>query len=116
MYYGGPFFAQFETYFKKEIFEGAKFIALIQNAVISICIVLMYWQRRNSKGQSFTIAWSKWLGTSMTVGLSYIYTHKSENFEFIAFFVLVTFIFDTYYMRLIYTQLKKEGINPWTRL
>jgi hypothetical protein len=116
MFYGGSFFGQFNLYFKNDTFEGAKFIALIQNAVISICMVLMYLQRRNSDGQSFTIAWSKWLGTSMTVGLSYIYTHQTEQFQFIAFFVLATFIFDTYYMYLIYNQLKKEGINPWTRL
>lgn len=114
---GGKFFGQFEPYFHNEIFEGAKFIAFIQNLVISVCFVLMYWERQNSEGQSFTIAWSKWLGTSMTVGLSYLLAdHKGEDATLIFIIILATFVFDTYYMRLIYNQLKKEGINPWTRL
>ena len=114
---GGPFFGQFEPYFHKEIFEGAKFIAFIQNLIISVCFVLMYFQRQSSEGQSFTIAWSKWIGTSMTVGLSYILAdHEGEDATLMFFIILATFVFDTYYMRLIYNQLKKEGINPWTRL
>lgn len=114
---GGPFLGQFEPYFHKEIFEGAKFIAFIQNLVISVCFVLMYWQRQTSEGQSFTIAWSKWIGTSMTVGLSYLLAdHKGENATLMSVTILATFVFDTYYVRLIYNQLKKEGINPWTRL
>ena len=77
----------------------------------------MYWQRQNSEGQSFTIAWSKWIGTSMTVGLSYLLAdHKGEDATLMFVIILATFVFDTYYMRLIYNQLKKEGINPWTRL
>lgn len=114
---GGPFFGQFESYFRNEIFEGAKFIANIQNLVISVCFVLMFWQRQSSEGQSFTIAWAKWLGTSMTVGVSYILgDHQGEDATFILIFLIAIFIFDTYYMYLIYNQLKKEGINPWTRL
>ena len=114
---GGKFFGQFEPYFHNEIFEGAKFIAFIQNLVISICFVLMYWERQNADGQSFTIAWSKWIGTSMTVGLSYLLAdHKGEDASLIFIIILATFVFDTYYMNLIYKQLKKEGINPWTRL
>lgn len=114
---GGPFFGQFEPYFHKEIFEGAKFIAFIQNLVISICFVLMYWQRQSPEGQSFTIAWSKWIGTSMTVGLSYLLAdHKGEDATLMFVIIFATFIFDTYYMYLIYKQLKKMGINPWTRL
>ncbi len=114
---GGKFFGQFEPYFHNEIFEGAKFIAFIQNLVISVCFVLMYWERQTSEGQSFTIAWSKWLGTSMTVGLSYLLAdHKGEDATLIFIIILATFVFDTYYMRLIYNQLKKEGISPWTRL
>lgn len=114
---GGPFFGQFEPYFHKEMFEGAKFIAFIQNLVISVCFVLMYWERQSSEGQSFTIAWSKWIGTSMTVGFSYLLAdHKGEDATLMFIVILATFVFDTYYMRLIYNQLKKDGINPWTRL
>jgi hypothetical protein len=114
---GGKFFAQFEQYFRNNIFEGAKFIAFIQNLVISVCFVLMFWQRQSSEGQSFTIAWSKWLGTSMTVGLYYLFLdHNGEDTSLMFIFMLAIFVFDSYYMYLIYNQLKEEGINPWTRL
>jgi hypothetical protein len=114
---GGNFLAQFELYFRNSIFEGAKFIAFIQNLIISICFILMYWERQSSEGQSFTIAWTKWLGTSMTVGLYYLFIdHKGESTSLMAIFIISTFLLDTYYMQLIYRHLKAEGINPWTRL
>lgn len=113
---GGTFFKDFVPYFKGDTFESAKFIAFIQNAVMSILFVAMYYQRRTSEGQSFTIAWSKWLGTSMTVGLSYLGVEHADNWHFVGIFVAICFVFDLWYMALIYRQLRREGINPWTRL
>lgn len=116
MYLGGPFFKDLLPFFKGDLFESAKFIAFLQNAAMSILFVFMFLNRRSSEGQSFTIAWSKWLGTSMTVGLSYLGVDHRDNWHFMAIFVGVCFVFDVWYMALIYGQLKREGINPWTRL
>lgn len=116
MIVGGPFFKDFLPYFKGELFESAKFIALIQNAVMSILFVVMFLERRSSEGQSFTIAWTKWIGTSMTVGVSYLAVEHRENWHFVGIFVALCFVFDVWYMVLIYQQLRREGINPWTRL
>ena len=116
MLLGGPFFAQFTPYFRGDIFESAKFIAFIQNAVISVSFVSMFYMRGTSAGQSFTIAWTKWLGTSMTVGASYLFVLHPEDWHFIGVFVGVTLVCDVWYMALIYGRLRREGLNPWTRL
>lgn len=114
---GGRFFGQFELYFHKDTFEGAKFIAFLQNLVMSVNFVVMFWERRSSQGQSFTIAWTKWIGTSMTVGQSYLMIdHKGEDVSFMTIIISAIFIFDVYYMQLIYKQLIKEKINPFLRL
>lgn len=116
MIVGGPFFRDFLPYFKGDLFESAKFIAFIQNAVMSILFVIMFLERRTSEGQSFTIAWSKWLGTSMTVGITYLGIEHRDNWHFVGIFVAVCFVFDVWYMVLIFNQLRRERINPWTRL
>ena len=114
---GGPFFGQFEKYFHGDTFEGAKFIAFLQNLIMSINFIFMFWERRSSEGQSFTIAWTKWLGTSMTVGNSYLLVeHKGEETNFMLIVITTTIILDLYYMQMIYSQLKKEKINPLLRL
>ena len=115
MYYGGLFFWQFETYFNNDQIEGAKMIAFIQNAIMSISFIAMYYLRGGPEGQSFTIAWAKWIGTSMTGGIIYILS-RPEDGKFVITFIVAIFIADVYYMWLTYTGLKKRGINPWTRL
>lgn len=113
---GGPFFSGLAPYFRGDLFESAKFIALIQNAVMSILFVSMFYLRRGVEGQSFTIAWSKWIGTSMSVGISYLAVEHADNWRFVGVFVALSFIFDVWYMALIYRALRREGMNPWTRL
>lgn len=115
MLLGGPFFKDMMPYFKGELFEAAKFIAYIQNLVISVSFLSMFYSRGSSEGQSFTIAWSKWLGTSMTVGLSYLFVEHPDNWHFMGVIIGATFILDVWYMVVIYRQLQQEGINPWTR-
>jgi hypothetical protein len=116
MLLGGPFFKDLLPYFKGEMFETAKFIAYLQNLVISVSFVAMFYSRRSIEGQSFTIGWTKWLGTSMTVGLSYLFVEHPDNWYFMGVIIGTTFILDVWYMVLIYRQLQQEGINPWTRL
>ncbi len=116
MLLGAPFFKDFLPYFRGDPFESGKFIAFIQNAAMSVLFVAMFYQRRSIEGQSFTIAWTKWLGTSMTVGLTYLGIEHRDNWHFVGVFVAVCFVFDVWYMVLIYRQLRQQGINPWTRL
>ncbi|MCB1397132.1 MAG: hypothetical protein KDJ98_14465 [Rhodobacteraceae bacterium] len=115
MYTGGLFFWQFEEYFHHDQIEGAKVIAFIQNAFMSIAFIALFHSRGTVDGQSFTIAWSKWLGTSMTGGIIYILS-RPEDWYFVGTFIVAVFVADVYYMVAIYRALKRQGINPWTRL
>lgn len=115
MYTGGQFFRQFELFFDNDHIKGATFIAFIQNAIMSMSFVAMFHMRGTVDGQSFTIAWAKWIGTSMTGGVIFILEHP-ENWQFVTVFLGMIFVADVYYMIVIYRALKRQGINPWTRL
>lgn len=114
---GIQFFAGFDTWFDRDVMDSARFIALIQNLVISIAFVVMLWLRRSSEGQSFWIAVTKLIGTPLTVGWFYVLvSHKGDSVGFMASIVVLTLLFDLWYCVLIYRQLRSEGRNPFARL
>ncbi|WP_323036447.1 hypothetical protein [Pararhodobacter sp.] len=115
MYTGGLFFWEFEEYFRNDQIEGAKLIAFVQNALMSISFIAMFYMRGSTDGQSFTIAWAKWIGTSMTGGVIYILSRPDEWY-FVGTFIAAVFVADVYYMVIVYRALRRQGINPWTRL
>ncbi len=113
---GAKFFMQFDTYFNRDQIEAAKVIAFAQNALMSVSFVAMFYARGGSmEGQSFTIAWAKWIGSSMTTGLIYILGRPGEWY-FVGTFIAMIFVADVYYMVITYRALRRQGINPWTRL
>jgi len=97
---------------KGDKLETTSFMAAFENIIISVCYVLMYFQRRNSQGQSFLIALFKFLVPVSGI-ISYLPIHF-HPFMVIVYAVVVTF--DVWYMILIYKQLKSEGHNPWIHL
>lgn len=118
MIFGATFFAPF-TYFKGDTFESAKFIAMIQNAVMSILFVNMFYIRRKNgrpiEGQSMYAAICKMIGTSLTVGITSITSHPG-NWHFIAIAEATCFIFDVWYVVVLWRELKAQGIHPLKRL
>jgi len=98
------------------IFQGAIFIAYVQNLIISVCFLLMIWERRSAKGQSLTIGVFKCIGTGLTVGLYYLFILHHGKAHLMNIVVGITFLLDLVYISTIFRQLKQEGINPWTRL
>ena len=112
MWTGGHFFWQFDAYFNRDQIEGAKLIAFAQNAIMSISFIAMFYLRGSVEGQSFTIAWSKWLGTSMTGGIIYALSRGEEG-AFVITMIAFIFVCDVFYMQLVYRALKRQGINPW---
>ena len=91
-----------------------KLIAFGQNAIMSISFLAMFFLRGSTDGQSFTIAWAKWIGTSVTGGVIYLVTRGTEG-AFVATFIVTVFVCDLVYMGLIYRALRRQGLNPWTR-
>lgn len=116
MFYGGPFFGQFTDYFYGDVFQGAIFIAYIQNLVISVCFLLMIWERGNSEGQSLTIGVFKCLGTSLTVGIYYLFTLHHGRAYLMNIIMAATFLLDLVYIGNIARLLKREQKNIWKRL
>ena len=108
------FFMQFDVYFHRDQIEAAKLIAFIQNAVMSICFIAMFHMRNSIEGQSFTIAWTKFLGSSLTVGPIYLMQHPDNYFAWVV--IGTMFLADFWYMILIWRALRKAGINPLTRI
>lgn len=118
MIFGATFFAPFE-YFKGDTFESAKFIAMIQNAVMSILFVNMFYIRRKNghpiEGQSIYAAICKMIGTSFTVGITSVTTHAG-NWHFIAVAEAACVIFDIWYVVVLWRELRSQGINPLKRI
>lgn len=112
---GGPFFGQFDNYFKSDIFHGAIFIAYIQNLIISVCFLLMIWERRSSEGQSLTIGVFKCIGTGMTVGVYYLFILHSGQAHLMNIIIGFTFLLDLIYISSLYKILKREGKHPFAR-
>lgn len=113
---GGPFFGQFVEYFKADVFHGGIFIAYIQNLIISVCFLLMIWERKSSEGQSLTIGVFKCIGTGLTVGIYYLFILHKGKAHLMNIIIGFTFILDLVYITTIFKQLKLEGKNPWIRL
>ena len=91
--------------------DVAKFIAYGQNLLMSALFLGMYWNRGNIEGQSFWIAFFKWLGT-FAVMFEYLPTHPYP----VMWLVLITIcVLDIWYMVLMWKGCKKAGINPLKR-
>ena len=115
MIFGGRLFGSFDRYFHRDIFQGAIFIAYVQNLIMSICFLLMLWERRSVEGQSMTIAIFKCIGTSLSVGVYYLFSMHHGKASLMNLIILSTFIFDLVYIFSLYRQFSSEGIHPWTR-
>lgn len=116
MLVGGPFFGQFESYFMGDTFQGAIFIAYVQNLIMSICFILMLWQRKSSEGQSLTIGITKCIGTGLTVGIYYLFFLHHGEAKLMNIIVGATFLLDLFYIKSLYDVLVKEGKQPWKRI
>lgn len=117
MVLGKPFFIPL-NYFNGSIYEVAIFIAYIQNAIMSLLFVNMFYTRKKSgypiEGQSFYIALPKFIGSSLSVGISYIILHPGKWY-FVGIFIILMFIFDFWYCILIWKELRENNINPFKR-
>lgn len=90
--------------------ECAKFIAYCQNLMMSALFISMNWRRGSMRGQSFSIAFFKWLGT-FAVMFEYLPKHPLP----LMFLILgTTTILDITYMVMTYKQSKAAGLKLWT--
>lgn len=112
IYFGQQFFAQHLTYFPdNQIGIMLGFILLL---VISIDMLAMFFQRKNSDGQSFIIICLLLLG-SFFYGFQILCAPVFNLWSspFMVVILLTCIILEFYYAYLIYNQLVKERKNPW---
>lgn len=118
MIFGAEFFAPL-PYFGGEPFEAGKMIAMIQNAIMSILFVQLFYNRKKQgdglTGQSFWGALTKLVGTSLTVGLLYVFD-GTGNWAFPETLNAICFVFDVWYCILLRKELRSKGISIWKRL
>lgn len=87
--------------------EASQYSAFAQNAAMSILFVAMLMRRGNTKGQSYTIAWAKMLGTLAPTILGAIV--EGPNL-FILITGIICFIYDCMYIVMLYSYRKKEKV------
>jgi hypothetical protein len=91
---------------------GSYYTGFGLNAMMSILFVFMMYRRQSVEGQSLYIAVSKWLGSLAAYGFMLA---DGVQGPVVNILYAVVFVFDLFYIWQVYTQCKREGINPWTR-
>ena len=105
-----PFFQDLPV-FEGSVREVAKFIAYGQNLLMSALFLSMYWHRGNLDGQSFWIAFFKWLGT-FVVMFEYLPNHMQP----LMWLVMISItLLDIWYMVTVWRACKAQGENPLKR-
>ncbi len=83
--------------------DGPIYAAYIQNLIMSVLFIDMFFRRKSTEGQSLTIAINKWLGTfAASIHLSF-----NRNILFVAIFGIIIVIFDVFYIILLYRAKKQ---------
>jgi hypothetical protein len=115
IFFGHQFLTQYLNHFPSG--EILVFIVWLILIVISVCMLAMFFQRGNSQGQSFLI-----IGLIIVGNLFFIFqmilspTYYKWNNPFLILVITISMVIEFYYAKLLYKQLRKEGINPWKRL
>ncbi|TCN56236.1 hypothetical protein D0809_13980 [Flavobacterium circumlabens] len=111
---GYKFFSQYLNHFPSaEIPVLTAWLILLATPA---CMLAMFFQRRNSQGQSFIIISIMLLGNFFFILQFFInpFYYKWSN-PFLVLIITVSVVIELYYAKLLYKQLIKEGLNPWKR-
>lgn len=112
--YGEQFFSQLQNIISKEMIFAEVLVGFIVYLFVPACMIAMFFQRKNSQGQSFLIAFSFSISIIFYVIeiLFNPYHHQWGN-SFMMVLMATCIIIQVYYAVLIYNQIKNEGNNPW---
>ncbi|MBK0381798.1 hypothetical protein I5M32_02395 [Pedobacter sp. SD-b] len=115
--YGEQFFSQLQNIITKDFIFAEVLVGFIVYLFVPACMVAMLFQRKNSRGQSFLIAFSFTISIICYVIeiLFNPYHHQWGN-SFMMMLMATCIIIQVYYAILIFNQMKKEGKNPWSVL
>lgn len=93
------------------------FLGYIWLLFISVCMLVMFFQRKNSDGQSFIIICLMLLGNlSYFLQISFCPVFNRCVSPFLLLIMLSSIVIEIYYAKLLFKQLIKEKKNPWLSL
>jgi hypothetical protein len=101
------FVVQFAFYFDPALtkFEAGRYAAFLQNVAMSILFIQMFFSRKDTRGQSLSIAIAKWVGTlAPTILLGYL---QGINIFVILCGILCS-VFDILYIVLLVAKKRKS--------
>lgn len=114
-FYGHQFFAHILNELPDT--DISIFFSVFTCIFMSVCRLAMFFQRGSSEGQSFLIASVILLGNFLCffqiVATSELYIWNNSLMRLLMLMIIVS---DIYCAKLLYSQLRTEGINPWKRL
>ena len=93
--------------------QGGLFSGWVLEFNMDILLIFMIINRGNIKGQSIYIAIFKTIGTIFAYIIS---VGIKQNVPIIDWLFWITLVFNLFYIYLVYTYTKAEGINPWKRV
>lgn len=89
--------------------QAPRYSAFLQNLIMSVLFINMFFARGSLEGQSMVVAVNKWIGTlANTILFGYI-----EASWFILIIGLLCCVFDMIYVYLIYDYKKSISFKPW---
>ena len=92
-------------------------LAFIWLMFISVCMLVMFFQRKNTEGQSFIIICLMLLGNcSYIVQVLFVPIFHYWSSPFIVLIISISIVIEIFYAKLLFKQLIKEGKNPWKRV
>lgn len=103
------FFAVLFVTYEFEDWQGA-YAAFGQNLMMSVLFIAMFLNRGGLRGQSFSIALLKMLGTGVSSLAFYLYQPISEGSFLMPFLYVSIFACDAVYTGLVYQKYKEQKI------
>ncbi len=109
------FFAVLFVTYEFEDWQGA-YAAFGQNLMMSVLFIAMFLNRDGLRGQSFSIALFKMLGTGISSLAFYLYQPVSQGSLLMPFLYVSIFACDAVYTGLVYRRYREQKIPIFKRL
>lgn len=114
-FFAHQFFAQNLTTIPDE--QTNVILGFILMLFITVCMTMMFLQRKNIEGQSFIISFLILIGTfSYILQILYYPVFSQCVSPFLVSINIISIIIQGYYASLLYKHTIKLGINPWRKL
>jgi hypothetical protein len=95
-----------------EFHDSGVYSAFGQNLMMSVLFLMMLYRRRSLRGQSFSIALCKLLGTAFASLAFFLFSSLSHRSVLLPFLYVTIFIYDVIYLGMVYRQ-QRDVTGPF---